>query len=78
MTSRPPIDRPTLPWWRVRMMWLVLGGPAIVVLSGLATAVIAFRGADAVVSAPAAAQGAARPALQGRNHAATGGAAQPR
>lgn len=44
-----PEVRPVLPWWRVRMVWLVLSGPAIVVVAGIVTAVIAVRGADPVV-----------------------------
>lgn len=44
-----PEVRPVLPWWRVPMVWLVLSGPAIVVVAGIATAVIAVRGADPVV-----------------------------
>jgi hypothetical protein len=62
-------DHPVLPWWRVRMMWLVVGAPAAVVLAATVTAVIAVRGADRVVT-PAAATAAAAPAVQGRNHAA--------
>lgn len=46
-----------LPWWRVGMVWLVVGGPALVVVAGIATAVIAYRGADVVLdTAPAAAR----------------------
>lgn len=55
-----------LPWWRVKMMWLVLGGPAIVVVAAVATMVIAVRGADTVLSTQQQ-----QPAVQGRNHAAT-------
>lgn len=36
-------------WWRVGPMWLVVGGPAIVVLAAIATAVIAIKGADPVL-----------------------------
>jgi hypothetical protein len=54
------------PWWRVGMVWLVVGGPAIVVVAAIATAVIAYRGADVVLdTAPAAvtpAHGARAPA----------------
>lgn len=39
------------PWWRYGHMWLVLGGPAVVVLAGIATVVIATRGADTVIDA---------------------------
>lgn len=65
------------PWWRYGMVWMVIGGPLAVVVAGIATAVIAFRGADPVVaSAPAqvAAEEAfgLQPAMAGRNHAATG------
>jgi hypothetical protein len=71
-----PAALPTLPWWRVKMVWLVLGGPAAVVLAGIVTAVIAWRGADPVVSTPAVAQVrdaktlSDAPALQARNHTA--------
>ncbi len=37
------------PWYRVGMVWLVLGGPAVVVVAAIVTAVIAYRGADPVV-----------------------------
>jgi hypothetical protein len=56
------------------MLWLVLAGPAAVVLAGLATAVIAVRGADPVLpTAPAQV-----PAVQARNHVMTPAAAAPR
>jgi hypothetical protein len=65
-------DGPKLPWWRVGMVWLVIAGPLAVVLAGVVTTVVAVGGADAVVStAPRAQAGAAAPALQARNHAAT-------
>ena len=53
-----------VPWWRVGMVWLVIGGPLAVVVAGVATAVIAFSGADTVIGT------SATPALQARNHAA--------
>lgn len=69
--ARPEPAAPA-PWWRERFMWLVLGGPALVVVAGLGTVVIASRGADLVLpTQPAALEGRAAPALQGRNHAAT-------
>ena len=64
-------------WWRVGMVWLVVGGPAVVVVAAIGTAVVAYRGADTVLTdAPTAQQAAARPgpdipAIQARNHAAT-------
>lgn len=65
------------PWWRVGMVWLVLGGPAVVVVASLITAVVAYRGADEVlVETPSArhapvAPTADTPAVTARNHAAT-------
>jgi uncharacterized protein len=61
---------PSLPWWRVRMVWLVVGGPLAVVVAAIVTAVIAVRGADVVIAADGKAF-ADKPAVQGRNHAAT-------
>lgn len=62
------------PWWRVRMVWLMIAGPAAVVLAGVVTAVIAARGADPVVrSAVQQASPALQPAVQARNHAAAPG-----
>lgn len=58
------------PWWRQPMMWLVVGGPAVVVIAAIVTAVIAARGADPVLDTRADRQ-AERPANEGRNHAVT-------
>lgn len=65
------------PWWRVGMVWLVIAGPLVVVVAAVATAVIAYTGADSLVSDPEAVRQAttqpvaATPAIQARNHAAT-------
>jgi uncharacterized protein len=63
------------PWWRVGMVWLVLGGPLAVVVASLVTVAIAVDGAEEVLTRPAAevkAPDASQlPAVQGRNHAAT-------
>lgn len=70
---------PATPWWRVGMVWLVLGGPAAVVVAATVTAVIAIRGADPIVTDEQVAQRAGAnaqaylPAVQARNHAATSG-----
>jgi len=63
------VEHPVLPWWRVRMVWLVIAGPLLVVLAGLVTAFMAVRGADTIVHAQAATPSLA-PAIQARNHAA--------
>jgi hypothetical protein len=72
----------TTPWWRIGMVWLVIGGPLVVVVAAISTAVIAVRGADIVLTdIPAAMEPghteptALTPAHQARNHAAT--AARP-
>lgn len=73
------------PWWKFGHMWLVLSGPAIVVVAGLYTAYLAYSGSDVVYSESQLtemvsgdqtnpdARLAVTPALQGRNHAATRG-----
>ncbi len=94
MPSSPPVNNgprsaaPTdnQPWWRYRMVWLVVGGPALVVVASISTLVIAIRHPDPVIvstAAPAddadpaqkdpARAAALQPAMAARNHAATGG-----
>jgi hypothetical protein len=50
------------------MVWLVIGGPSVVVVAGIVTAVIAIRGADPVLDTRAQPT-----AVEARNHAATPG-----
>ncbi|RQP24935.1 nitrogen fixation protein FixH [Piscinibacter terrae] len=65
------IDQPVLPWWRVPMVWLVVGGPAVVVAASFATLVLAVRGGDVPLHEETVAQrGHEMPATQARNHAA--------
>ena len=77
MNAHRPPDAPepsTGPWWRHPMMWLVVGGPAAVVVAGIVTAVIAVRYPDPVLDTSAAPPSGARtemPAMQARNHAAS-------
>lgn len=63
------------PWWRVGFVWLVVGGPLVVVVASLVTAAIAVSGAEEVLTEtprnPATADASRLPAVQGRNHAAT-------
>lgn len=76
-SSQPATPSPA--WWRVPMVWLIIGGPLAVVIASLATAVIAARGADPVlgpderggISERASTPEAMTPAIQARNHAAT-------
>lgn len=69
----------TKPWWRHGMVWLVIGGPAAVVVAGFATLAIALTHPDPVLPthAATAADDAAAPAVQARNHAATAAGARP-
>ncbi len=58
--------------WRIPALWFVIGGPAVVVVAALATAVIAFRGGDVPLpTGPRAQAETMAPAAQARNHAAT-------
>jgi len=69
------------PWWRHPIMWMVVGGPAAVVVAGFATAWIAVRSPDPVVDTDYYRHGieinrtldakAMLPAQAGRNHATT-------
>lgn len=76
---KKPTDKPApvlRPWWREPMVWLVIGGPAIVVVAAIGTGIVAWRGADPVVpEAPivstAPSNPTLAPALTARNHAAT-------
>lgn len=70
------------PWWKHGHVWLVISGPAVVVVAALFTAWIAVRHADPVVDANyyrhgtdinkmLAAHRSTLPAEQGRNHVNT-------
>lgn len=71
------------PWWKHGHVWLLIAGPAAVIVAGVATAVIAASAPDPVVAEDyyrrgieinktlAARDKALMPAQQGRNHAAT-------
>lgn len=81
MNTDPKLQDST-PWWKHGHVWLVIAGPALVVVASIATAVIAIRTDDPVVEADYYRRGieinktlardrAQLPALQGRNHAVT-------
>jgi hypothetical protein len=71
----PPPEASVPPWWRVGMVWLIVGGPLVVVVASLCTVAIAVSGAEEVLTRPAVSvkseQPHLLPAVQGRNHAAT-------
>ena len=78
---------PGAPWWRHGHVWMIIAGPALVVLASIVTVVIAVGRPDPVVAEdyyrrgieinktlPAGGQPGAKalmPALQARNHAAS-------
>lgn len=50
VTADPSRPAPRKPWYREPWPWLLMSGPAIVVVAGIATAIVAFRGADGLVA----------------------------
>jgi hypothetical protein len=67
----PPAGAAARRWWREPMMWLVIGGPLLVVVASFITLSLAIRHPDPVLTTPKAQSKAEQPAVQGRNHAAT-------
>ncbi len=68
---QPEAPAPSVPWWRVPMVWLVLAGPFAVVVASFVTLAIALTHPDQLVDAAQGSSGAEQPALQARNHAAS-------
>lgn len=68
---------PTVPWWRVGVMWFALGGLGLVVIGSFGLLATALEHPDAVEAhgaAPAAVPNTpTSPAMQARNHVATPG-----
>lgn len=75
-------EQPNAPLWKHGYVWLVIAGPAVVVVAALATVWIAARSPDPVlaedhyrradlINKSSATARALMPAVQGRNHAAT-------
>ncbi len=76
----------TGPWWKFGYVWLVVAGPAIVVVAGFATLYLAVTRPDPVITedyyrkgieinktlGDRASAASLAPALQARNHAQTG------
>jgi hypothetical protein len=82
MSNASDIPDPA-PWWRFPLVWMVIAGPAAVVVAGIATVWIAVSTPDPVVAQDYYRRGmqinktlaeqrkALLPAVQGRNHAAS-------
>jgi hypothetical protein len=74
MNANTDAKTPNQPWWRVGMVWLVLAGPAIVVVASFATLRLAVIHVDPVINEPvsqSADDPSLTPAMKARNHAAT-------
>jgi uncharacterized protein len=82
-SKQDPSDSPA-PWWKFGYVWLVISGPAVVVVAGFATLWLAIANPETLVAQDYYRQGveinktlaaerarALTPANQGRNHAAT-------
>ncbi len=63
---------PQQPFWRFGINWLVIGLPLIAVVASFITLFIAIGNPDPVLQTRAI-DAPERPAVEGRNHAATGG-----
>lgn len=82
----------SLPWWKYGHVWLIISGPAIVVVAGFVTLWLAVHGQDPVIAEDyyqrgldinktlrgETPQAGMQPAVKGRNHAATPDRDQPR
>ena len=64
---------PSVAWWRLPIVWMVIGGPALVVVASFITLALAIQNPDPVLATSAVKGKALQPAVQGRNHAATPG-----
>ena len=79
-----PSQAAPAPWWKFGYVWMVIAGPAIVVVAGFATLWLALANPESLVAEDYYRQGieinktlaaekekSLMPAVQGRNHAAT-------
>ena len=90
MTHKSVLSTDPRPWWKFGFVWLVVGGPAVVVVASFVTLWIAIRHPDPVLEEDyyqrglsmnktlAAQEQQLTPALKGRNHAATPASQVPR
>lgn len=67
---------PTQPFFALRINWLVIGLPLTAVVASFITLAMALLHPDPVLTSQAQAA-PERPAVEGRNHAATGGTRPP-
>lgn len=72
-TNTMPSDADkTRPWWRYPIVWMVVGGPAVVVVASFVTLGLAIKHVDPVLdtSVDRVTTPSQAPAVQARNHAA--------
>lgn len=50
MPSTPAIETPSAPWWKFGHVWLIISGPAIVIVAGFVTLWLAISRPDPVVA----------------------------
>ena len=85
MHTVPSTQHDTAPWWRYGHLWMVISGPAIVVVASFITLYLAITRPDPVLDEDYYQKGlhinstladkptgSLAPAMQARNHAATG------
>ena len=82
-SSSPSTEATGAPWWKFGHVWMIIAGPATVVVAGFITGWIAISGQDPVIDPNYYQNGlrinqqlahpdkALAPAVQGRNHAAS-------
>ncbi len=66
-SSSATVDNP--PWYRLPIVWMVIGGPAIVVVASLITVGVAVKNVDPVLDTTATPTQKEAPASKARNHA---------
>ena len=80
------VNKTPAPWWKHGFVWMVIAGPAIVVVAGFVTLYLAMSRPNEIISdesyrpqrqsdqsiEASRKDSSFAPAMQGRNHAATG------
>jgi len=83
---------PSQAWWRFGHVWLIVAGPVLVIIAGMVTLYLAVSSPNEIVTDEVYRQSIEQnrkkgvttlpdeqaPALQGRNHAATGAVPIPK
>lgn len=71
MPVPPAASADSPPWWRLPIVWMVIGGPLVVVVASFVTLAVALQHPDPVIQAAPDSSASEQPAVQARNHAAT-------